>query len=456
MKRGPEGWARVAFRDVCRLWNGRAYTQEELLPNGKYRVLRVGNLFTNKEWYYSDLELEDQKYIDTGDLIYAWSASFGPRIWNGGKVIYHYHIWKCELEERVVEKAFLYSLLLWDTARIKAQQGVGTTMMHVTKAGMEARTIDLPPLSEQRRIVSKLDSLFARSTAARNELNRIPLLIDHYKQAILEKAFTGELTAGWRQRFYGTNSLTRWDLRRVDEIADVASGQTPKGIVERLESSGAVPWFKVSSMNDPRNQNRMLESEFRLSEASARVVGLTLYPEGTIIFPKRGGAIATNKKRRLGLRAGVDLNLMCLVPAKVVPDFLWWWINSIHLAHLSNGSNIPQINHGDIEPLPIRLPPEEEQKEIVRRLEKAWAWLSVAQLERRDASNLLDRLDQALLTKAFRGELVPQDLNDESAEQLLERIRAFRLTVTATGCTRLASSATGTATRRTRRTTRQA
>ena len=80
-----KGWHKRKLNEVCELINGRAYSKPELLSDGKYPVLRVGNFFTNNHWYYSDLELEERKYCDTGDLLYAWSASFGPRIWTGGK-----------------------------------------------------------------------------------------------------------------------------------------------------------------------------------------------------------------------------------------------------------------------------------------------------------------------------------------------------------------------------------
>ena len=62
----------------------------ELLAEGKYPVLRVGNFFTSNKWYFSDLELDETKYCDNGDLLYAWSASFGARMWEGEKVIYHF------------------------------------------------------------------------------------------------------------------------------------------------------------------------------------------------------------------------------------------------------------------------------------------------------------------------------------------------------------------------------
>jgi len=78
-------WQQVKLGDVCTILNGRAYKQEELLDNGKYPVLRVGNFFSRDKWYYSNLELEENKYCDNGDLLFAWSASFGPKIWDGEK-----------------------------------------------------------------------------------------------------------------------------------------------------------------------------------------------------------------------------------------------------------------------------------------------------------------------------------------------------------------------------------
>lgn len=158
----PASWEWKKLENVCTLINGRAYKKEELLASGKYPVLRVGNFFTNNNWYYSDLELPENKYCDDGDLLYAWSASFGPKIWTGEKAIYHYHIWKILPQEKAILKEFLYILLGWDVEQIKASQGTGTTMMHVTKGSMEARLIPLPPLNEQKRLVSLLDTLFAK------------------------------------------------------------------------------------------------------------------------------------------------------------------------------------------------------------------------------------------------------------------------------------------------------
>ena len=120
-------WEQKSLGEAATFYNGRAYAKEELLERGKYTVIRVGNFFTSDKWYYSDLELDESKYCDDGDLLYAWSASFGPRIWRGNKSIYHYHIWKV-VENVGVSRKFLFIALDIETERMKARSANGIGM----------------------------------------------------------------------------------------------------------------------------------------------------------------------------------------------------------------------------------------------------------------------------------------------------------------------------------------
>jgi type I restriction enzyme S subunit len=184
-------WGSKKIGEVCKLLNGRAYKQEELLESGPTPVLRVGNFFSNRGWYYSNLELEENKYCDNGDLLYAWSASFGPKIWDGDKVIYHYHIWKI-LPFDCILKEYLFRFLLWDTDRIKdGAKGVG--MLHMTKGDMEQRKIILPPLPEQQKIVAHLDQTFAQIDTLQAEQNIRLQHLESLKSSILAEAFQGKL-----------------------------------------------------------------------------------------------------------------------------------------------------------------------------------------------------------------------------------------------------------------------
>ena len=166
---------KVKLKEICCLINGRAYKQNELLETGKYPVLRVGNFFSDKDFYYSDLELEPDKYCDDGDLLFAWSASFGPKIWNGGKAIYHYHIWKMVLSDRV-DKNYLFYYLYYLSERIKSE-GHGGIMIHTTKAEMEEREFFLPELPVQKKIANLLKNSASIIAIHKQQLQKLDELV---------------------------------------------------------------------------------------------------------------------------------------------------------------------------------------------------------------------------------------------------------------------------------------
>ena len=177
-------WEQRKLGEVATFINGRAYSQDELLDEGKYKVLRVGNFYTNDSWYYSDLELPDKFYAQEGDLLYTWSATFGPHIWHGNKVIYHYHIWKVELSDKL-DKTFTLQLLEEDKANILANKN-GSTMVHITKEGMEQKQISIPSsVQEQAQIGAYFEQLDNLITLHQRELDHLQLL----KKGMLQQMF---------------------------------------------------------------------------------------------------------------------------------------------------------------------------------------------------------------------------------------------------------------------------
>ena len=177
-------WEQRKLGEVAHFINGRAYSQNELLSSGKYPVLRVGNFYTNDSWYYSNLELEDKNYAYEGDLLYTWSATFGPHIWHGNKVIYHYHIWKVQLEA-AFEKLFAFQLLERDKERILSDKN-GSTMVHITKIGIENTSVLMPcSVIEQRQIGAFFDRLDSLITLHQRKLE----LLRNIKKSMLDKMF---------------------------------------------------------------------------------------------------------------------------------------------------------------------------------------------------------------------------------------------------------------------------
>ena len=146
--------------------------------NNYYSIIRG-------DWYYSDLELSEDKYIDNGDLIYAWSASFGPRIWTGEKVIYHYHIWKVNPKNNI-DKEYLYQYFLYDVDLLTKEQQ-GGTMSHITKETMEKRECRFPEISKQIKIaraLSQLDDCICLLEEERNAYRQ-------KKKALMQMLFSG-------------------------------------------------------------------------------------------------------------------------------------------------------------------------------------------------------------------------------------------------------------------------
>ena len=179
-------WKECQIKDVCRLINGRAYSNDEMLEHGKYKIVRVGNLSGgNSTWFYSDLELPEDKYCHNGDLLFAWACTFGPHIWKEDNTIFHYHIWKIVEDKNVVDRRFYYYYLKYATGGFLGALN-GSVMVHITKASMEKMNIKIPKnLADQRRIASILSSL-DRKIELNNKINAD---LEEMAQAIFKNWF---------------------------------------------------------------------------------------------------------------------------------------------------------------------------------------------------------------------------------------------------------------------------
>ncbi len=220
LKEIPSHWGTPRLKYIMTLINGRAYLQPELQDDGKYRILRVGNFFTNDKWYYSDLELDDSKYCYPGDLLYAWSASFGPYIWNEEKVIYHYHIWKI-LYNSSITRDYAYYLLLC-LSDVKRRDVHGSAMVHLTMKDMNATIIPLPPLAEQEKIVSYLKGKTSKIDAYVAEKEKEILLLQELKQKTIADAVTKGLNPIVKMKDSGISWIgmipEHWETKRIASL----------------------------------------------------------------------------------------------------------------------------------------------------------------------------------------------------------------------------------------------
>lgn len=431
----PANWASAKIGELCRLVNGKAFKPSDWGVTG-LPIVRIQNLNqSGAKFNFFDGPVEEKFLIQNGDLLFAWSGtpgtSFGAHTWNGPDAILNQHIFNVHYNDRVVDREFFRCAInqTLDEQIAKAHGGVG--LAHVTKGRFEETIISLPPINEQRRIVAKIDSLSAKSKRARDQLDHIPRLVEKYKQAILATAFRGDLTADWS--FQKTSEVKReWHKRPLAEICDPLRPITYGVIKLGSPIHNGVPCLRTSNVRWLRIETEGMK---RISPKLSSEYGRTVLRGGEVLVNVRGtlGGVAVATSDMAGWNVSREVAVAAVDAATVEPNYVAYWIGADAsqrwLNRVEKGVAYTGVNIEDLRKLPIEFPPLDEQREIVRRVETAFAWIDRLASEASGACKLIDHLDQAILAKAFRGELVPQDPSDEPASALLERIRADRATV---------------------------
>lgn len=378
----PESWKWVPFSSIATLLNGRAYKKTELLEeptsNGKDNtpILRVGNLFTSDKWYYSDLTLEDNKYCNPGDLLYAWSASFGPTIWQGCRSIYHYHIWRVDHNSSYVNKKWLYFWLLGKTQDLK-RSGHGLAMIHITKKGMEQELVALPPLQEQVRIVAKLEEAFAEIDRAEKAYEELQTLSGVLRGQILQEAIQGKLVPqlaeegvveqiGVAPDEVPFEIPESWRWVTLASVGKTHTGTTPS--TSKKEYFGSdIPFVKPGDIDHCFLTYR----EDGLSTAAHEVARLV--PEKSLLMVCIGGSIGKVAVCDREISFNQQINAIVCNEEWALPEYLFVIMRSPYFQdevwRNATGTATPIINKSRWGKIWIPLPSTKEQVRIVAKVE---------------------------------------------------------------------------------------
>lgn len=350
-----EPWEQRKLGEIVTFINGRAYSQPELLSSGKYKVLRVGNFYTNDSWYYSDLELGDKYYADYGDLLYTWSATFGPHIWLGDKVIYHYHIWKIDLSNQL-EKQFAVQLLEQDKANILSSKN-GSTMVHVTKERMEQKDVIIPPsIKEQQKIGAFFIRLDHLITLHQRKLDHVKDL----KKSMLQKMFPKngqlypevrfpEFTDAWEQRKLGDVLVLLKDGTHGTH-KDAESG--PLLLSAKNIKNGTIQWDE-SDRRISEDEYNNIHSNFKLQKGDVLLTIVGSIGETAILSQSKGVTF----QRSVAFLRPSD---------KISSEFLYSEIQGQKFQKALNvrksTSAQPGIYLGDLGTIPIEFPTSDEEQ----------------------------------------------------------------------------------------------
>ena len=271
----------------------------------------------------------------------------------------------------------------------------GTTRRRISRENLGKVPIPLPPLEEQQRIVGVLDEAFEGLACARKNaevnLQNARELFESYAGSVFRPHDDPEESA------YST---------MVGAVCDIQSG-AGFPLQYQGEKNGDFPFYKVSDMNLPGNEWELHSANHYVSDKVRLELRARIFPQDSIVFPKVGGAIATNKKRIIQVAGCVDNNVMGLIPdqAKVVPEYLHEWLRAFDIYEFSNKANPPSITQGTVFGWPLRVPSRDEQMQVVATAVELREHTETLRKSYEDRMQDLDDLRQSLLQKAFAGEL---------------------------------------------------
>ncbi len=345
---------------------------------------------------------------------------------------------------------------------------------------VRASLLPLPPLNEQRRIADKIDALQAKSRRAREALEAVGPLLEKFRQSVLAAAFRGDLTAEWREKHPDVEPAEKlleriraerrarweeaelakmrakgikpkddkwkakytepepvdatglpelpegWCWASVDEVAHVGTGATPKKGNHEFWSGGTVPWVTSGALND----DFVSEPQGYVTEKALAETNLTLFPCHTLLVAMYGEGKTRGKCSELSIEATTN---QAIAGIQVSADddvrghlksFMQYNYEQTRMA--ASGGVQPNLNLSIVKRIGFPLPPHAEIQAIAKVVQSLIGRMGEMTIRVTDAHGSLAKLDQSILAKAFRGELVPQDPNDEPASVLLERIKAER------------------------------
>lgn len=434
----PKGWKRKTIGSVCQLINGRAFKPTDWMADG-LPIVRIQNLNDpTASFNYYDGQVRSRFLIDSGALLFAWSGtpgtSFGAHVWNGGPAILNQHIFNVLFDGSVVDRDFLKWAINHQLDELidKAHGGVG--LRHVTKGKIEDTEIDIPPLTEQRRLVAQIEGLSARGAGARFELKRARRLIARYKQALLEAAFRGDLTEEWRIAKNESRSRAAKQIETVPARAkpprviawkpkidlpdgwswgsiDQLAGLVQYGSSAKTSESDAdgIPVLRMGNIVDGRldygNLKYLPQSHHEFPEL--------LLVDGDILFNRTNSADLVGKTAVYTERNEPTSFASYLIRLRVkgyVPELLSAYINSPYgrawvRSAINQQVGQANVNGSKLRELGVPLIPFDEQQALWKVIKARFAAMDKALGEVDRAGRLLDRLDDAILDRAFRGEL---------------------------------------------------
>lgn len=308
----------------------------------------------------------------------------------------------------------------WIASVVNQQVG----QANVSGGKLRELEVPLPPILEQRRIVAKLEGLLAKVDTSRERLDRIPTILKRFRQSVLAAACEGKLTQNWRDE----HSLPgNWPQQQLSTLGQVTGGLTKSA--KREGMARKAPYLRVANVYE----NRLSLGEIAVIGITDGELERTRLIEGDLLFVEGNGSLnqigrvamwdgtiedCSHQNHLIKFRAGASV-----LPTYVLYQMMGPSCRTQLEEKATSSAGLHTLSISKISDVNLPIPTLSEQAEIVRRVTELFTFADQIEARYIKAKAQVDRLTQSILAKAFRGELVPQDPNDEPATALLERLK---------------------------------
>lgn len=431
----PENWVWVRLGAVCGFERGITFpssAKQNERDDENIPCLRTANvqdelelndlIYVNKKYYKNNID----KLIRENDIIMSTAnsrelvgkTSFVYKV--EYPMIFGGFVMALRANKLLSKFLFYYLRLEFLLGRFRGESTQTTNIANISSSVLGEYTFPLPPLSEQQRIVERIEELFAKLDEAKERLQEVADSFAVRKAAILHKAFTGELTKQWRLE--NGVSDESWEEKKLGEVGSWLGGGTPSTSREEYWENGNILWITSKDMKSAVIEDTLMKvNEIGVKNSSANYIekpALLVVMRSGIL--RRTFPVAMVKKPFT-----VNQDLKAIIPDKDDLEFLYWMLLSneqrILDTCMKNGTTVESINSNALKDLTFKCPTLPEQHEIVRLIDDLLARERSAQQATEQALASIDLMKKSILARAFRGEL---GTNKASALELLKQVLA--------------------------------
>ena len=370
-------WKTVTLGVSCKMYQPKTISAKEMVADGEYLVYGANGAIGR---YHNYNHAEPQLLVTCRGATCGAVNVSKPFSWINGNAMV--------IQPDLSEISLKYMEYLFRGGIDLSKAITGAAQPQITRKSLEPILCSYPPLAEQQRIVAKLDAAFAEIDEAVEVTKNSLLNLRQFHEKFISDTLN--------------TTAKNWLTGSISDFCTIKSGST---VDKKFEvEAGDIAYLKVADMNIYENQNSIVTSSRFLKASDVRKT--QIIEAGSIIFPKRGGAILTNKKRITDVPICADLNLMSVKSnGSIHPKLLFYYFQNVDMRRLGSGSSIPQINNYDIEPLKISFPKDPaEQSALVIKLDDVSQTITGLSKIYETKVAALSSLKSAILTQELQSE----------------------------------------------------